>query len=234
MCGRFTLKTPAQNWVQELFPNFELLDLPESDLPRFNIAPTQSITTIVGGDSIAVGDRRSPLRCFEMRWGLLPPWAKELSIGNKMLNARSETAAEKPSFRRPLRERRCVIVADGYYEWKRDGDVKRPFWIHPTQGNCFLMGGLWEVNSKIQPNQPIFSTTILTTNANPKLSSIHNRMPVVISKDQVGSWLAGDVQDVEMLSEFMQPAAEEFFDTIEVSRYVNNARNEGPECLTPV
>ena len=225
MCGRFTLKTAAALWVQELFPGLRLLDVPENP-PRYNIAPTQPILAVMqleaGGD----------LRVASTRWGLIPSWSEDLSIGAKMINARSETVAEKPSFRKAFSERRCLIIADGYYEWPKGlGDDKQPYWIHRPKGEPFLMAGLYEFNRRITPENPLLTSTILTMNANTTIQAIHDRMPVVIPPRDALRWLAPDQTDGNQLTPLITAAADDFFVAEPVSKYVNNARHEGPDCL---
>jgi putative SOS response-associated peptidase YedK len=239
MCGRFTLKTPPSEWISQLFPNLELLGLGDdvnfstTDSPKFltaryNIAPTQTILTLVAGDG------GKPIRVTPMRWGLLPRWAKDRSMGARMINARSETATEKASFRDPMAKQRCLIVADGYYEWQTDAaGAKQPFWIHPARQTCFLMAGLWDTNQRIDPENPILSATILTIAASPSLASLHERMPAILPAENASKWLDAAMTDPAVASKMLQTAEDDFFETRAVSRFVNNARNESPACLEP-
>ena len=173
MCGRFTLKTPPDQWGQLLLPLLDIEVAKANWGPRFNVAPTQNIV------AIAVDCESAERFTDYFRWGLVPSWAEELSIGNRMINARAETISEKRSFTGPLKNRRCVVIADGYYEWKTEGKLKQPYWIHPPDGGVFAMAGLWETNRRAT-GQPVKSCTIITTAANEKLAEVHDRMPVVL------------------------------------------------------
>ena len=207
MCGRYTLKTPNPR-LQELFG---LQDLPHL-VPRFNIAPTQSIFTIRA--SASVPDVREAVM---MRWGLIPFWAKDLAIGNTMINARAETVAEKPSFREAFIKRRCLIPADGFFEWEKlASGKKQPWWIRMQDEQPFAMAGLWETWSpKTKPLtadesqhgdlKVIQSCTILTINANADMQPIHDRMPVILPFEAWASWLnptteKADLETLPMLN----------------------------------
>lgn len=211
MCGRFSLTTsPAA--ISKHFG----FDVNFPIEPRYNIAPSQNILTI--------NAKHEPVL---LRWGLIPSWAKDPSIGNKMINARSETVAEKPSFRSAYRSRRCLIPADGFYEWKREGSVKQPYHIRRDDHSLFCFAGLWEGWSG--PDAPISSCTIITTDANSLIKPIHHRMPVVVQYNDYGAWLTGDHAETD---ELMLPYKWVGFETFPVSTYVNNARNQGQECLS--
>lgn len=228
MCGRFTLKTPASSWVEQLFRGLPFLDTPDTP-PRYNIAPTQPILAVLQSSSGA------PFSTTWLRWGLLPSWAEDLAIGNRMINARSETLAEKPSFRKAFRERRCLIIADGYYEWKKGtGKTKQPYWIHRPGDAPFVMAGLWEVNRRISSESPIFSGTIITTPANACTQEVHDRMPAIIFPSDILRWLDPSSHDVEPLQSLLQPAPDDYFSLTPVSTRVNSPMHEGPECLIPV
>lgn len=223
MCGRFTLKTPAAT-IGSLFPEFDLLDLE----PRFNIAPTQDVACVRVGESGA-----SELAW--LRWGLVPFWAKDLKIGAKMINARSETVDSKPSFRNAFKQRRCLVISDGYFEWKKMPDGKQPFYITATENaGAFCMAGLWELWTDKSNGQDIQTCTVLTTDANNSLGSIHDRMPVVIGQQDREFWLDNSFCDTTKLKSLLKPAAEDFFESKPVDRIVNNARNDGPQCIQPV
>ncbi len=227
MCGRFTLKTPASAWVQELFPGLRLLDLPELP-PRYNIAPTQPILCVLPTSTI------NTLQVQSFRWGLIPFWADDLAIGNRMINARSETLAEKPSFRKPLADQRCVVVADGYYEWmKAENGTKRPFWIHRPLEKPFLMAGLWECNRKLNAQTPVYSTTIITTASNQTTRAVHDRMPVLLtSLEQTLRWLDPHIHSASMLESILQPAPDDWLELREVSTLVNRPSVDSIECLS--
>ncbi|MEJ7595408.1 MAG: SOS response-associated peptidase [Planctomycetaceae bacterium] len=191
MCGRYTLKTPNPR-LQELFG---LQDLPHL-VPRFNIAPTQSVFAIRAADSAAA------LReAVMLRWGLIPFWAKDVAVGNTMINARAETVAEKPSFRQAFLKRRCLIPVDGFFEWEKLANGKKqPWWIRMQDEEPFAMAGLWENwspktrteltdDEKFHAQKPVQSCTILTINANADMQSLHDRMPVILPVDGWDAWL---------------------------------------------
>jgi putative SOS response-associated peptidase YedK len=168
-----------------------------------------------------------------LRWGLIPVWAKEASMGSRMINARSETAAEKPSFRTAFKRRRCLIPADGFYEWRKIGKRKQPYHIHFTAGRPFTMAGLWESWSK-GPEGTLETFTILTTAANKAISGLHHRMPVILEGDARELWLDSSVQNPELLSSLLVPHRGASLHLTPVSTLVNNVRNESPQCLVPV
>ena len=223
MCGRFTLKTQPDQWGQLLLPLLDIEVAKADWSPRYNIAPTQNIV------AIAVDCESAERFTDYFRWGLVPSWAEDLSIGNRMINARSETIDEKRSFAGPLKTQRCVVLADGYYEWKTEGKVKQPFWIHPADGGVIAMAGLWETNRRAT-GQPVKSCTIITTSANEQLVELHDRMPVVLSGEAVASWLDPRLV-VNDAKELLAPAADGLLESAAVDRRVNNARVDDPECL---
>src|SRR5215216_4713323 len=171
MCGRYTLRTP----VDTLAEAFEIEEYPSSITPSYNIAPTQEVAAVVEEDE---------KRKLEMlRWGLIPSWAKDPAIGNKMINARAETVAEKPSFRSAFKVRRCLILADGFYEWQKTDNGKQPYYIKMQDGSPFAFAGLWEI---WQNGEEIRSATIITTDANDLMNEIHHRMPVILPPEDYG------------------------------------------------
>jgi putative SOS response-associated peptidase YedK len=227
MCGRLTLQTPSDQLIQFLLPLVNQPNLPEDYVPRYNIAPTQSILGIKTD-----GENEKHLSAF--RWGLIPGWASELGIGNRMINARRETLPEKRSFKEPLSKRRCLIVADGYFEWHRPADQKskQAFWITPRTGRCMLLAGLWERNTRAS-DRPIESCTIITTEANHRMSQIHDRMPVPLVDAAAELWLDPECDSSEAYS-LLRPVEDDFFESRPVTNYVNNPRNQGPECIAAV
>lgn len=232
MCGRLTLKTPPDQWVQLLLPAFDFEPLRSHWQPRYNIAPTQKLVVIAGSGSTQgrAGEERSGYHFDWFRWGLVPSWSDDLSIGNRMINARHETLREKRSFIGPLRQRRCLIVADGYYEWLRlDPKHKRPHWIAPTDGGLLQLAGLWESNTRAT-GQLIHTCTIITTTANERLSAIHDRMPVVLTGSAAEQWLDPRCE-VDEAYELLGPAEEQLLTPHPVSSHVNNARHDDPQCL---
>jgi putative SOS response-associated peptidase YedK len=219
MCGRFALTAPA-SVIAEIFQIDVLPDM----LPRYNIAPSQSIAAIVHTDGIR------QLRMF--KWGLIPGWAKDPKIAYKMINARSETAQSKPSFRSAFKRRRCLILADGFYEWTRVSKTEKiPHLIQTSDGQPFAMAGLWE--RWISPEgEEVFSAAILTTGPNELMAPIHDRMPVILPADTWNTWLEPTDQP-EALQELMVPYPASGMKERVVSQRVNNARHQGPELQAP-
>lgn len=234
MCGRLTLKTPPSQWSQLLLPVLDSEPLWAAWQPRYNIAPTQQVVVIVNqthedADQVP-GKLASQPQFAHHRWGLVPSWASDLSIGSRMINARRESLQEKKSFIGPLSKRRCLIVADGYYEWQQREGGKQPFWIAPVHGGMLQLAGLWEVNRRAT-GAPIATCTIITTAANASVSAIHDRMPVVLSNVEAARWLSPECAAEETYQLLETAAAVAELQPRAVSTYVNNARHEGPQCL---
>ena len=243
MCGRFTLKTPVAHWLADLFPSWVdepdamVASLPvELTLPRFNIAPTQQILVV------RFGKNREPI-VEGMRWGLVPAWSTSLTGGYNMINARSESIADKPSFRPLLTNQRCVILTDGYYEWKKmTPKTKVPYWIHFEGENVFAMAGLWAENRQVlnthSPGNPIRSATIITTESNSDVMHVHDRMPVILSNEsQIVNWLAPSLNDAdktETLLDQLQPCPMGVLQLRQVASMVNSPVNDAMELLRPV
>ena len=219
MCGRYSLIAD----LQELARQFEFDGSGLEHPPRYNIAPTQQVLTVTNRDA-----RQGEY----MRWGLIPSWAKDASIGNRMINARGETVAQKPSFRSALRQRRCLVLADGFYEWQKAGQGKRPMRIVLQSREPFAFAGLWE-SWRNPEGESIRSCTIITTEANELLRPIHQRMPVILPRDLVEFWLDGDVADAAALTDVLSPYPDDAMDYYEVSPLVNKAANSGPELIVP-
>ncbi len=215
MCGRYTLSTPS-DVVRDLF---ELSEAPELR-PRFNIAPTQEASVVrVQGDA-----RRLDL----LKWGLVPYWAKDPSRGP--INARSETVAEKPSFRDAFKKRRCLVVADGFYEWQKvAGGGKKPFYFQLPDGSPFAFAGLWERWTR--GDEPLETFTILTKEANQIVGEIHPRMPVILGREGYAPWLDPDLQDGRALAGLLEAGPMEELTCYPVSTYVNSPANDSPECI---
>lgn len=219
MCGRYNLRvSPAE--LEALFGVNDAPDFPQ----RYNIAPTQDVPVLHL-------DEAGEKRLTSMRWGLIPFWSKDMKIGDKLINARGETVAEKPSFRAAFKRRRCLIPASGFYEWRREGKEKWPFHMHHIDDSPFAFAGLWETWQ--HDGSKINSFTIITTAANEFMSKIHDRMPVLIEPNQFPIWLDHDV-DPDALQEFLQPVEWNNFEAVPISQTVNNARNETPDCLNPL
>ena len=220
MCGRFSLIAD----LGELARRFEF-DGNQLDLePNYNVAPTQNILTVVGGEN-----RRGGF----MRWGLIPHWAKSASFGSRMINARAETAAQRSAFRDAFRRRRCLVLADGFYEWQRAGSVKKPIRIVRESGEPFAFAGLWAV-WKDPDGNTVPSCTIITTEANDLLRPIHHRMPVILPRQMEEFWLDRDVQDTAALEDALKADPSELMQTYQISTLVNSPRNNGPQVLEPV
>ncbi len=209
---------------------FDLAEVPIWE-PRYNIAPTQLVPTVLRTPN---ADRKqSPEhsdRQFQMlRWGLIPSWAKEPAIGARLINARAETVSEKPSFRAAFRHRRCLVVADGFYEWQRLERKKQPFYFRLQDGQPFGFAGLWE-RWEAADGEVIESCTILTTAANELVRPIHDRMPVILDRKDYDLWLDPMVQ-VEPLQQLLRPYQSEAMTSYPVSPQVNKAENNSPECI---
>lgn len=227
MCGRFTL-SQSESVIAEAF---ELSEVPTLE-PRYNIAPTQLVPTVVRPKVSAQSPEQSEQRQFLLlRWGLIPSWAKDPAIGARLINARSETVTEKPSFRAAFRQRRCLVIADGFYEWQRQERKKQPFYFRLQDGQPFAFAGLWE-RWKAPNGEAIESCTILTTEANELLRPIHDRMPVILDPKDYELWLDPEVQKPEPLQQLLRPYRSEAMTTYPVSTQVNNPTNNSPECIT--
>jgi len=168
-----------------------------------------------------------------LKWGLIPSWSKDEKIGSKLINARGETLAEKPSFRDAFRKRRCLVLADSFYEWKRhENGTKTPMRIRLKSNEVFAMAGIWERWKK--GNDTIFTCTVITTSPNELMSDIHDRMPVILHKDDEQTWLNPKVQDSQLLSQYLRPFPQELMETYEVSSLVNSPKNNQPQCIEKI
>ena len=219
MCGRFTV-TAEGDVVKS---DFGLQEVPPGYEPRFNVAPMQDVLAVIH-------DGAGP-RAGWLRWGLVPSWATDPSIGARMINARSETIDQKSAFREAFEKRRCLIVADGFYEWQHIGGIKVPMRIRRRGGGLFAFAGLWERWSR--PNtDPLITCTILTTTPAPSIASIHDRMPVILRPEDYSAWLARDI-DADSLKPLLRPYDDEDLEAYSVSTFVNHAANDSPECIEP-
>jgi putative SOS response-associated peptidase YedK len=218
MCGRFVL-APTDADFEELFE----ISAPAELAPRFNIAPSQDVLTV----TLVDGARTASFR----RWGLVPSWAKETSIGNKLINARAETVAEKPSFRSAYKRRRCLVPMSGFYEWKRDGKAKQPYFIR-TRDPLFAVAGLFERWER--PNEVVESCTLLTTRANAAVGAIHERMPVIVPRKLFSVWLDPDTTSADDLASVLAAYPADEMATQPVSRRVNSPAEDGPELTRAV
>ena len=224
MCGRYKL-TAHEKWLSFLF-NLSPEDV--EWVARWNVAPTQEVATIRQ-------HAHEAKRIFaKMRWGLIPSWASDASIGPKAINAVSETAAEKPAFRDPLRRQRCLIPADGFYEWKQTGGkVSQPYKIELMEGGVFAFAGLWD-SWKDPSGKQVVTCTILTTQANSLLQDIHHRMPVILSPDDYDRWLDPGVTNPKHVADLFKPFDARKLRKAAVGPAVNKATNDGPECADEV
>jgi putative SOS response-associated peptidase YedK len=222
MCGRFTLTLDPVD-LREAFP---WLMVAEELKPRFNIAPTQPV-------AVVANDGKNRLDFF--LWGLIPSWAKDPEIGNRMINARAETLAEKPSFRAAFRRRRCLILADGFYEWQQQtgSKAKTPIYIRLKTKKPFAFAGLWE-NWNSPDGSQILSCTIITTTPNELLQSIHNRMPVILTPEVYPLWLSPQDKYPDELTALLRPYPAEEMTAYPVSRLVNSPENDVAECIQPL
>ena len=227
MCGRFTQR---MTW-RELHERMDLIGAPLNLRPRYNVAPSQDVAVVRTGD-----DGRT---LAMLRWGLIPSWAKDHAIGHRLINARSETAAKKPSFRSAWRKRRCLIPADGFYEWKREGKTRQPWLFGLRDDAPFAFAGLWErwtvppgtaltgSLAERTPGEAVETCTILTTAANETVAPVHGRMPVILPREAHGLWLAGE--DVPLV-----PYPADHMTAHPVSTHVNRPANDNPRCVEPV
>lgn len=219
MCGRFTLTADSKK-LTEAFAGY---DIPAELPPRFNIAPSQPVAVIANNG-------RNKVEFFQ--WGLIPSWAKEPAIGNRMINARAETLAEKPSFKNAYKRRRCLVLSDGFYEWKKMNGAKTPMYIRLASGEPFALAGLWELWHG-PDDSTILSCTIITTTPNELLADIHNRMPVILPSAVYDRWLDPAECSPDQLNELLKPYPAARMTAYPVSTLVNNPKNDSPECVIP-
>jgi putative SOS response-associated peptidase YedK len=222
MCGRFTLFVDPKD-LMRMFPGF---DVPAEWVPRYNIAPTQPV-------AVVANNGQSKIEFFQ--WGLIPSWAKDPKIGSRMINARAETLAEKPSFRTAYRRRRCLVLADGFYEWRKEPGrtTKTPMYIRLTSGEPFAFAGLWEA-WRAPDDQMILSCTIITTTPNELVEQIHNRMPVILDPEAYDLWLDPAERQANQLDEWLRPYPAEQMLAYPVSTFVNSPANDTSACVAPM
>ncbi len=219
MCGRFALVSPAELLVKIL-----LLNRTPDLQPRFNISPTQN------APAVRVEPKTNERELSFLRWGLVPSWSKDMSKSARMINAKSETAFENPAFRKAARKRRCLIPADGFYEWKRMGKEKQPFYFHRSDKTPFAFAGLWE--RWIGPDEiTVESYTILTTESNDIVSPIHNRMPVILPPEHYSRWLDPNIHEPAELQDLFDPYPAEEMNAYPVSSHVNNPQHDDARCI---
>jgi putative SOS response-associated peptidase YedK len=221
MCGRFTLQIPPE-LLAEIFGLLEIPVIPA----RYNIAPTQKVAVVRSNSG-----HHNHLDF--LRWGLIPSWAKDPSIGSKMINARSETVHEKPAFRHAIKHCRCIVVASGFYEWKQEGTRKAPLYIHFKDDSPMCFAGLWE-HWKSPEGETIESCTILTTSSNKLIASLHDRIPVILHREEYPLWLDREVTDPEKLKPLYQPYPADVMEMYTVSPLVNSPRNDTPDLIKAI
>lgn len=256
MCGRFTLTTPTDE-ISEYFRVLEGLEGSARGRlrPRYNIAPTQPVAcvrqTVAADTEPSTPGGPAVRELVEMRWGLIPHWARDPAIGNRMINARSESVADKPAYREAFRRRRCLVIADGFYEWKRLEASKQPYFIYMEDRRPFAFAGLWErwkprtgqLDNIVAPGKPevplstdgrVESCAFLTIGPNELMASIHDRMPVILPPEHWDAWLDPDVQDADELAHLLisYPAGE--MRAHPVSTHVNKPGNDDPACIEPI
>jgi putative SOS response-associated peptidase YedK len=220
MCGRYTVIS-APEALRALFRYAEQPNFP----PRYNVAPTQPIAIV----RLVEGKRQFAL----VRWGLLPSWVKDPKTFTLLINARGESAAEKPAFRAAMKRRRCLIPADGFYEWQAAGDRKRPFYVHAKSGAPLAFAGLWETWTG--PNgEELETAAIVTTTANRTLKPIHERMPVIVPPEGFDLWLDAANVDATTAAALIAPAPDNLLEAYEISTAVNRTANDNPKLLEPV
>jgi putative SOS response-associated peptidase YedK len=224
MCGRFTLRA-SPSVIAEQFAVFEVPPF----TARFNIAPSQPVPVI----RLAPAEAEPRRELAWLRWGLIPGWAQDASIGSRLINARAESAASKPAFRTAFRRRRCLVAADGFYEWQAGGGKKQPYFIHFRDDRPFAFAGLWEAWEG--PQHSVLETcTLLTTESNDLLRPIHDRMPVILPPETYHSWLDPAVEDPCQLTPLMVPYSSDPMDAYPVSGLVNSPAHEAPQCIERV
>jgi putative SOS response-associated peptidase YedK len=218
MCGRFV----REKSITVIADQFGVDEISTDLEPSYNIAPTQKV-------AVVVSDGRKQL--ISVQWGLIPSWSKDPAIGNKLINARSETITEKASFRNAFKKRRCLIVADGFYEWQRFGQEKRPVYIRLKSGRPFGFAGLYET-WKSPEGEDVATCAIITTQANEIMKPIHDRMPVIVARNAEDIWLDAKIGS-DVLLEMLKPYPSEEMETWPVSKMVNSPANNSPECIKP-
>ncbi len=252
MCGRYASSRRPEDLVEEF--EIEQPEVKETLAADYNVAPTKEVYAVLSRPPSKDKDRPAQRQLRVVTWGLVPSWAKDPAIGNRLINARVETVAEKPAFRKAFASRRCLLPADGYYEWytpdheaddapgedkKRKKPRKQPFFIHNADGSVLAMAGLYEIwrdptKSDDDPDRFRWTCTILTTDAEDDLGRIHDRMPLLVERDKYGEWLDPTLSDPEVLGGLLVPAAPGRLEAYPVSTMVNNVKNNGPELVEPL
>jgi putative SOS response-associated peptidase YedK len=246
MCGRYASSRRPEDLVEEF--EIDKVEVKETLVPDYNVAPTKQVYAVVERPPKEEDtEPTQPQRQLRtVTWGLVPFWAKDPAIGNRMINARMETVHEKPAFRRAFASRRCLLPADGYYEWyttsqknKSGKPLKQPFFIHPADGSVMAMAGLYEIwrdptRADDDPERFKWTCTVITTTAEDELGRIHDRMPLLVERERYDAWLDPTTSDPERLKELLVPAAPGRLEAYPVSTQVNRVRNNGAELLAPL
>ncbi|MBA2455248.1 MAG: SOS response-associated peptidase [Nocardioidaceae bacterium] len=244
MCGRYAASRSPADLVEE----FEVVasDVTESLAPDYNVAPTKTVPAVIERPPRGEPQREAVRRLIALRWGLVPSWAKNPAIGNRLINARMETVADKPAYRRAFAARRALLPADGYYEWyptqrtnKAGKPLKQPFFIRPKDGGILALAGLYELwrnkeKADDDPDSWLWSATVLTTTAEDAVGHIHDRMPLLVEPERYAAWLDPSVSDRNSLLALLVPAAPGRLEAYPVSTQVNSVRNNGPQLLDPM
>ena len=224
MCGRFVQNSP----IETLQQNFNIRTTASDIIPNYNVAPTQKILAIIKHDN--------ENKLGKLHWGLVPFWSKDISIGSRMINARAETVATKPSFRNAFRKRRCLIPANGFYEWRGEKGNKQPYYITTSSAKPFAFAGLWETwTDKESGEESVYkSCTIITTAAGESIREIHHRMPVILNPEFYEKWLNTNIKDPKELQVIINDGIIHGMIFYPVSKLVNSVKNNDPNCIKPV
>jgi putative SOS response-associated peptidase YedK len=227
MCGRMTQQVPPSEVARIFDAELRAGDEAELDAlgPRYNVAPTQPLTVVTERDDGRFVEAH--------RWGLVPAWAESVAVGSRMINARAETIARSPAFRASFLRRRCLVPADGFYEWRREGKKRLPFLIGRADGVPLAMAGIWSPWRDPTSGEWLLTAAVVTTRANATVGQLHDRMPVLLDGGAWPIWLDPDIRDVGLLDDLLQPAPDELLELRPVSRLLNNVANEGPALLVP-
>lgn len=221
MCGRYTLRARL-NQLLQIFAAESTIEI----TPRYNVAPTQTVPVL------RLDQQSNTREIVLMKWGLIPSWAKDAAIGHKMINARSETVDEKPAYRAAFKRRRCLVLADGFFEWQKQGSKKQPYLFQKKGGTPYGYAGLWETWK--HGDQPIESCTIITTQANELVEDVHDRMPVILQDRHHENWLNHEYDHIERLKAMLEPYPANKMERYPVSSMVGSPQNDKPECVEPI
>jgi len=226
MCGRFTITLQKKELREYVYEKYQIPTMRDDiQLPRYNVAPGQQVISVLNdGTAYRIG---------LLQWGFVPFFAKDEKIGFNMINAKSETLIEKPSFKPSFLNKRCIILADGFYEWKREDGTKVPYRFTLTPESLFPMAGLWSSFTRLDGTK-LFTCTIITTKANTLMAPIHDRMPVILTDETVSTWLNPQVNDLSYLSNLLTPYDSSKMSFYRVPTIVGNAKNDSPECISRI